>query len=393
MRHIQRETRSYLRQIRKRGFERVIGTSGTILSLGALAGGAKRPPEEVRNLRVSVKALGRLRDRLTKMTLDERLHLPGLDPRRADLAVPGVVLLDTLLERAGRDRAHLCDFALREGLVLDYIQKNASHIRTVERYPDVRRRSVIELAERCGYRAAARPAGRAPGARALRRDQGPARLGRARARVARIRRAAPRHRHPHQLRAAPQALVLPDQARRLARLRSRGDRDHRAHRAIPSAGGRRRRSHEGFGAARRGRAADRPAARRDRAPGRGPRPQPRAGHPRREGRRSRRRCSTCGSRRTATPSSSSGPPIGTRRRWPRCSAGRFSSKSWRRPPAPKDANAHADHARHPHSIPASCSSSRASTGPARRRSSACSPSGSRRAAIGCSSLSGTRRRS
>ena len=67
---MQRETRSYVRQIRKRGFERVIGTSGTILALGALAGGAKRPPEEVRNLRVSVKALGRLRDRLTKMTLD-----------------------------------------------------------------------------------------------------------------------------------------------------------------------------------------------------------------------------------------------------------------------------------------------------------------------------------
>ena len=36
--------RSYLRQIRKRGFERVIGTSGTILSLGALAGGAAAAP-------------------------------------------------------------------------------------------------------------------------------------------------------------------------------------------------------------------------------------------------------------------------------------------------------------------------------------------------------------
>jgi exopolyphosphatase/guanosine-5'-triphosphate,3'-diphosphate pyrophosphatase len=153
-RHVQRETRSYLRQIRKRGFERVIGTSGTILSLGALAGGAKRPPEEVRNLRVSVKALSKLRDRLTKMTLDERLHLAGLDPRRADLAVPGIVLLDTILGELGATELILCDFALREGLVLDYVQKNASHIRTVERYPDARRRSVMELAERCGYRAA-----------------------------------------------------------------------------------------------------------------------------------------------------------------------------------------------------------------------------------------------
>src|SRR5262249_48055377 len=71
----------------------------------------------------------------------------------ADLASPGIVLLDTLLSELRADDLTLCDFALREGLVLDYMQKNASHIRTVDRYPDVRRRSVMELAERCGYRA------------------------------------------------------------------------------------------------------------------------------------------------------------------------------------------------------------------------------------------------
>jgi exopolyphosphatase / guanosine-5'-triphosphate,3'-diphosphate pyrophosphatase len=152
-RHILRETRGYLRQIRRRGFQRVIGTSGTIVSLGGLATDAPHPPEEVRNLRVSAKALHRLRRRLAGLTLDERLRLPGLDPRRADLIVPGAVLLDTLLAMLGAEELTLCDFALREGLVLDYIQKNASHIQRVDRYPDVRRRSVVELAERCGYRA------------------------------------------------------------------------------------------------------------------------------------------------------------------------------------------------------------------------------------------------
>jgi exopolyphosphatase/guanosine-5'-triphosphate,3'-diphosphate pyrophosphatase len=154
VRHIQRETSGYLRQVRRRGFDRVIGTSGTILSLGALASGARRPPGEVRHLRVTAKALHRLRERMTALTLNERLRLPGLDPRRADLAVAGAVLLDTVLLTLGADEITLCDFALREGLVLDYIQKNGSHIKTVDRYPDVRRRSTIELAERCGYRAA-----------------------------------------------------------------------------------------------------------------------------------------------------------------------------------------------------------------------------------------------
>jgi exopolyphosphatase/guanosine-5'-triphosphate,3'-diphosphate pyrophosphatase len=151
VRHVRRETRSYLKQIAGRGFDRVIGTSGTILSLGTLAARSSRPPDDVRNLRVSAKDVGRLRKRVTGLTLEQRLKIPNLDPRRADLAVAGAVLLDTLLDGLGARELTLCDFALREGLVLDYVKRNAAHIRQVDRYPDVRRRSVIELAERCNY--------------------------------------------------------------------------------------------------------------------------------------------------------------------------------------------------------------------------------------------------
>ena len=57
-----------------------------------------------------------------------------------------------------------------------------------------------------------------------------------RARVARVRRAAARRRRAHQLRAPPPALVLPDQERRPARLRSGGDRGHRARRPLSPPG-------------------------------------------------------------------------------------------------------------------------------------------------------------
>jgi exopolyphosphatase/guanosine-5'-triphosphate,3'-diphosphate pyrophosphatase len=100
---------------------------------------------------VPAKALHRLRKKLTGLTLEERLAVPGLDPRRADLSVAGSVLLDTIIRRLNADEFTLCDLALREGLVLDYIHRNSARIRKVERYPDVRRRSVIELGERCGY--------------------------------------------------------------------------------------------------------------------------------------------------------------------------------------------------------------------------------------------------
>ncbi len=151
-RHVTRETRGYLRQLRRRGFARVIGTSGTILALGSVAsGGAPAAVNDVRRVVVRTADMRRLRKRLVAMSLEERLKIPGLDPRRADLAPVGAILIETLLDRLGAEEITLCDFALREGLVLDYIRRNTGHIRTADRYPDVRRRSVVELGERCGY--------------------------------------------------------------------------------------------------------------------------------------------------------------------------------------------------------------------------------------------------
>jgi len=156
VKHINKEIAGYLDAISERRFDRVIGTSGTILSLGAVAlseDGVVRD-DALRNRRVPAKAIHKLRKRLIGADLETRLHMDALDPRRADIAVAGSVLLDCVLRRLGADEITLCDLALREGLVLDYINRNSATIRKIERYPDVRRRSVIELGERCGYVAA-----------------------------------------------------------------------------------------------------------------------------------------------------------------------------------------------------------------------------------------------
>jgi exopolyphosphatase/guanosine-5'-triphosphate,3'-diphosphate pyrophosphatase len=152
---VREQVSRYVEHIVEEGYDRVIATSGTVLSLGAIALALDRGevPEEVRNLRVPAKSIKRLRKMAVDMDLEERLRLPGQDPRRADLMVAGAVLTDTLLRELEADEVTLCDLALREGLVLDYINQHRHEIKRVDRYPDVRRRSVIELAERCSYEA------------------------------------------------------------------------------------------------------------------------------------------------------------------------------------------------------------------------------------------------
>jgi exopolyphosphatase/guanosine-5'-triphosphate,3'-diphosphate pyrophosphatase len=153
VRHIDEELGEYLDQIAQEGFDRVVGTSGTILSLGAvaLAEHGKAPGGSLRNRRISAKQIRRVRKTLTEAGLEKRLRVPGLDPRRADLAVAGSILVDTIVRRLGANDITLCDMSLREGLVLDYIARHRKQIAQADQYPDVRRRSIIELGERCNY--------------------------------------------------------------------------------------------------------------------------------------------------------------------------------------------------------------------------------------------------
>ena len=154
-RHVSREIRGHVGAIVESGFDRVIGTSGTILSLGTMAAHEAfgEAPGELRNLRLPAKELHRLRKRIVQLNMQQRLKLEALEPKRVDIVVAGAVLLDTILQKLGADELTLCDLALREGLILDYVQRNRRQIAQVDRYPDVRRRSVIELAERCNYSA------------------------------------------------------------------------------------------------------------------------------------------------------------------------------------------------------------------------------------------------
>jgi len=150
-RFIEGETRKFLSQIGKQGFDRVIGTSGTIQSIGAVALAERGETTTLRNRRITAKQIRRVRKQLVARDLEERLRVPGLEPRRADLAVAGSILLDSIVRRLGAADVTLCDLSLREGIILDYIARHRKQIAQADRYPDVRRRSVFELAERCNY--------------------------------------------------------------------------------------------------------------------------------------------------------------------------------------------------------------------------------------------------
>ena len=133
--------------VRRRGFDRLVGTSGTVLAVGALALAemGRRPRGALHHQVVSREAVHRVRRRLVESDLRERRHLPGLDPERADVVVAGAVVLDEILGHTGASELLLCEWALREGVLLDHIHGRTHPLVPTEPRPDVRRRSVQHL--------------------------------------------------------------------------------------------------------------------------------------------------------------------------------------------------------------------------------------------------------
>jgi exopolyphosphatase / guanosine-5'-triphosphate,3'-diphosphate pyrophosphatase len=139
-------------EARRIGFARVIGTSGTIRTLGEAAhllnGGA---PWRSLNAQIARrKDLKELSKKLLELDENERGKLPAVGEQRADAIQLGGVLLTELLEMANKDELTLCDGSLREGVIIDYLERHGPTGRGHRPVLDVRRRSVFELMTKYG---------------------------------------------------------------------------------------------------------------------------------------------------------------------------------------------------------------------------------------------------
>ena len=99
VKHVLGEIDRYCEQILAAGFDRVIGTSGTILSIGAVAATAARgaAPAELRNLHVAVKQIRRVRRQVAELdlvpallTADDKLLPVANHGSYVAVAAPGV---------------------------------------------------------------------------------------------------------------------------------------------------------------------------------------------------------------------------------------------------------------------------------------------------------------
>jgi exopolyphosphatase/guanosine-5'-triphosphate,3'-diphosphate pyrophosphatase len=131
--------------------EVAVGSSGTIAAVAAMVAASRddgAPPRTFNGFEFTRKEVRAVVKALTAApTAAERLMLPGLDPKRVDIILAGAVILEQVMSEFGLKSMIVSDYALREGVLLDALER----LRGSDRHHlhDVRRRSVLHLMGLC----------------------------------------------------------------------------------------------------------------------------------------------------------------------------------------------------------------------------------------------------
>ncbi len=143
--------RAALGSFKMKRFHSLVATSGMAGNLGEVVHLRQtgRPLPQHNLATVPLKDIRWLETELARSSVKARLAIPGLDPKRVDTLLPTAVILRRLLELSGLGEITLCDKAIREGVIYDFIARHREGLKAENDIPDVRRRNVIGFARRC----------------------------------------------------------------------------------------------------------------------------------------------------------------------------------------------------------------------------------------------------
>ncbi len=139
-----------VREVRAVGFDVAVGSSGTAEAVATLVHAEREagadPPRTLNGFEMTRRETKAVVRRLAEATSpEERRRIPGMDERRADIIVAGAIILDQTMRQLGIESIVVSDYALREGVLLDALERQRGG--AMHHLHDLRRRSVLHLAD------------------------------------------------------------------------------------------------------------------------------------------------------------------------------------------------------------------------------------------------------
>ncbi|WP_115010423.1 Ppx/GppA phosphatase family protein [Synechococcus sp. N5] len=127
----------------------LVATSGTAMAIGSLAASEEeRPPRKLHGYCVTRQSLNKVVDQLITMTPAQRRELAPINDRRAEIIVPGALILQTTMKMLGVKEFVLSERALREGLIVDWMLRQGLLEDRFSFQSSIRQRTVLHQVQR-----------------------------------------------------------------------------------------------------------------------------------------------------------------------------------------------------------------------------------------------------
>jgi exopolyphosphatase/guanosine-5'-triphosphate,3'-diphosphate pyrophosphatase len=129
---------------------RLVGTSGTIETLATLHAREKlgMVPSPLNGYQLSRKDVKDTVKRLASLTYAERAAIPGMSERRSEIIVAGALILLEAMTQLGIESLIICERALREGVIVDWMLAHGLIEDRLRCQGEVRQHSVLNVARK-----------------------------------------------------------------------------------------------------------------------------------------------------------------------------------------------------------------------------------------------------
>ncbi len=129
---------------------RFVGTSGTIETVAMIHAREKLGmiPNPLTGYQFTVKDLRDLVNRFRKLSYLERLAIPGMSDRRAEIILAGALILQEAMTLLGVETLTVCDRSLREGIIVDWMLTHGLIENRLRYQSSIRQRSTLKIAEK-----------------------------------------------------------------------------------------------------------------------------------------------------------------------------------------------------------------------------------------------------
>jgi len=129
---------------------RMIGTSGTIETIATIHAKYElgTVPDPLNGYEISRKDIEKIVKKLAKMSYQERLDVSGISERRAEIIVPGAVILLEAMRMLKLDSITICERALREGMIVDWMLARGMIGSRLRYQNEVKNRNVLKIAQK-----------------------------------------------------------------------------------------------------------------------------------------------------------------------------------------------------------------------------------------------------